>query len=108
VGDVDRGEAELVVQAADLEAHFLAQIGVEVGQRLIQQQHRGLHHDGARQGHALLLATGQLRRIAVCQMAEMHDIQDAHVRVLTSAEGSFCSFRPKATFSATVMFGQIA
>ena len=39
VGDVDRGDAELVVQAPDLEAHLLAQIGVEVGERLVEQQH---------------------------------------------------------------------
>ena len=44
------------MQAADLEAHLLAQIGVEVRERLVEQQHRGLDDDGAGQRHALLLA----------------------------------------------------
>ena len=54
---------ELVVEPPDLVAHLLAEIGVEVGERLVEQEHRRLHHDGARQGHPLLLAAGQLLRI---------------------------------------------
>ena len=38
VRHVDRREAELVVQPPDLEAHLLAQVGVEVRQRLVEQQ----------------------------------------------------------------------
>jgi hypothetical protein len=44
------------VQPADFEAHLLAQVGVEIGERLVEQQHRGLDHDGAREGYALLFA----------------------------------------------------
>ena len=75
VRDVDHGDPELVVQAADLEAHLLAQVGVQVGQRLVQQQQRRLDDDGARQRHALLLAAAQLRRIAVAQRPELHDVE---------------------------------
>ena len=75
--DVDRRDLELVVQAADLEAHLLAQVGVEVGQRLVEQQHLGLDDDGAGQRHALLLAARQLGRIAVLQRAQLHDVEDA-------------------------------
>ena len=71
VRDVDRGVAELVVQAADLEAHLLAQVGVEVGQRLVEQQHLRLDHQRARQRHALLLAAGQLAGIALGQRLEL-------------------------------------
>ena len=35
--DVDRGVAELVVQAANLETHLLSKIGVEVGQGFVEQ-----------------------------------------------------------------------
>ena len=52
------------MQPAHLEAHFLAQIGVEIGQGLVEQQRLGLHDQRARQGHALLLAAGQFARIA--------------------------------------------
>ena len=65
VGDVDRGDAELALQQLELGAHLDAQLGVEVGQRLVEQQHLGLDHDGAGERDALLLAAGELRRPAV-------------------------------------------
>jgi hypothetical protein len=37
VGDVDRGVAVSIVQAAHLEAHFLAQVCIKVGKRLVEQ-----------------------------------------------------------------------
>ena len=68
VGDVDRGVAVLVVQPAHLEAHLLAQIGVEIGQRLVEQQRLGLDDQRARERDALLLAARQLARIAVGEL----------------------------------------
>ena len=56
MGDVDRGVAILVVQAAHLQAHLLAQIGIEVGERLVEQQRLGLDDQRARKRNALLLA----------------------------------------------------
>ena len=76
MGDVDRGVAVLVVQAADLEAHLLAQVGVEIGQRLVEQQRLGLDHQRARQRHALLLAAGQLAGIALGQRREPRGGED--------------------------------
>ena len=63
------------MQAADLETHLLAQRGVQIGQRLVQQQHGGPDHDRAGQRHPLLLAAGEFGRIAVGQMAHVHDFQ---------------------------------
>ena len=48
-----------------LDAHLLAQLGVEVGERLVQQQHLGLADERPGQCEALLLAAGQLGRRAV-------------------------------------------
>ena len=76
VGDVDRGVAVLVVQAAHLEAHLLAQVGVEVGQRLVEQQRLRLDDQRARQRDALLLAAGQLAGIAVGQRRELRGGED--------------------------------
>ena len=59
VRDVDRGERQALLQLADLLAHVAAQLGVEIGQRLVEQQHLRLQHDGARHRDALLLAAGQ-------------------------------------------------
>ena len=60
VRHVDRGAAEHGVDAADLGPHLQPQLGIQVGQRLVHQHQRRLHHDGARDRHALLLAAGQL------------------------------------------------
>ncbi len=60
VGDVDGGGAERGVDAADLGPHLEAELGVEVGERLVHQHERRLDDDGARDGDALLLAAGEL------------------------------------------------
>ncbi len=59
VGDVDHGQAQRLLEGADLLAHVAAQLGVQVGQRLVEQQHLRLQHDGAGHRHALLLAAGE-------------------------------------------------
>ena len=56
VGDVDHRRAELLVKPCDLDAHGNAQFRVEVGQRLVEQEHIGLAHDGAADRDALALA----------------------------------------------------
>ena len=65
VGDIDEGDAGAALQLLQLDAHVLAQLGVEVGQRLVEQQDSRLDHEAARQRDALLLAAGQLVRIAL-------------------------------------------
>ena len=65
VRHVDRRDAEPVLQLAQLDAHVGAQLGVEVRERLVEQQHRGLEHEGARQRDALLLPAGELRGAAL-------------------------------------------
>src|SRR6516225_9000830 len=65
MGDVDRGVAVLVVQAAHLEAHLLAQIGIEIRERLVEEERLGLDDEGARKRHALLLAARELARITI-------------------------------------------
>ena len=42
VGDVDRGRAEPLLQPGDRGAHLDPELGVEVGQRLVHQEHLGL------------------------------------------------------------------
>ena len=41
VGDVDGGDARLAVDALDLRAHLEAELGVEVGERLVEQETAG-------------------------------------------------------------------
>ena len=54
----------------------MAQLGVEIGQRLVEQQYVGFDHQGACQGHALLLSARQFARQAVRQALESHQAQD--------------------------------
>ena len=70
VRDVDRGGAERLVQLLDLAAHLLAQAGVEVRQRLVEQEGLGRAHDGAAHGDALALAAGERARPAFEQGVE--------------------------------------
>ena len=70
-----RRDAELVLQLADLDAHGLAQLGVEVRQRLVEQQHVGPDDQRARQRDALLLAAGELARQALGEAAQAHQSQ---------------------------------
>ena len=59
VGHEHEGAADLVMNAPKLILHGLAKLQIEGGKRLVEQQNRGAHHQGARQGHALLLAARQ-------------------------------------------------
>ena len=70
VGDIDRGDAETALQVLDLDAHLAAQLGVEVGQRLVEQEDLRIAHDGAAHGDALALAAGELARAALEQVLE--------------------------------------
>ena len=67
MGHVDKGGFELAMQLGDLGAHMYAQLGIEVGQRLVEQKPERLTHDGASDRHALPLAARQLSRLALEQ-----------------------------------------
>ena len=60
MGDVDHGGDEVAVQLAEFDPHVAAQGGVEVGQRLVEEEDLGVAHDGAADGDALALTAGQL------------------------------------------------
>ena len=71
VGDVDRGGAEPPLHAGDLGAHLAAQLGVQVGQRLVEQERVGLAHDRPAHRHPLPLAAGEVGRLAVEVLGEL-------------------------------------
>jgi hypothetical protein len=97
-------DVDLVVEAAQPGAQLLAHGGVERAERLVEQQHAGLHGERRGQRHALALAAGQLRRVAVREAVEVHEPEQlVHARldlVLRAACGS-SGRRPRS--SATVM-----
>ena len=74
--DVHRRDAQRLLDAADLRAHGHAQLRVEVGQRLVEQQHARLHDHRAGQRHALLLAAGELVGHAGFHAGQLHQLED--------------------------------
>ena len=60
-----------------LAAHMGAQLGVEMGDRLVEEEQLGLAHDGAADGDALLLAAGELGRPAVEQGTDLEQLGGA-------------------------------
>ena len=73
VGDVDHGGVELGVEPAELDPHLRAERGVEVGERLVEEEDLGRAGDGAADGDALLLAAGELLRALVEVLADAQD-----------------------------------
>src|SRR3712207_5102383 len=65
MGHENRGQAQLLLKPADLSPELFAQKRIEVAERLIEKQGLGFHDERPRQGHALLLAAGELVGVAV-------------------------------------------
>ena len=84
VGDEDRGDVDFGMQRAQPLPQFLAHLGIERAERLVEQQDARLDRERARQRDALPLAAGQLAGIAVGQPVELHEIQ----QLLDAARGS--------------------
>ena len=100
VGDVDEGGVDLLAQLDDLRAHLVAELGVEVGQRLVHQEDLRVPDDGAADGDTLPLAAGQRLRLTVEVLGDVEDFARPHARLRSiSAFGVFFSFREKAMLS---------
>ena len=77
VGDVDGGDAHLTLDLANGLPHLQAQLGVQIAQRLVHQQHVRLDDQRTGQRHALLLAARQILRQPVGVLLDLHDLQKA-------------------------------
>ncbi len=75
VGHEDRGDAEAPLQLLQFLPRLHAQLGVEVGQRLVEQQDLRLDRESARDRHALLLAPGKLAGAARLEPGELHQLE---------------------------------
>jgi hypothetical protein len=108
VGDEDRGDVQLVVEPAQPAAQLLAHLGIERAEGLVEQQHPRLHRQRPGQRDALALAAGELRRKAVGDPVELHQLEQlGHLgldRRLGRALGAGFMRMPKATLSNTVMW----
>ena len=62
---VDERDAELVLDALQEELHLLPQLQVERTERLVEEENARPAHERAGERDALLLAAGELARLAV-------------------------------------------
>ena len=65
LGDVEDGGLELLEQPRQLQPHLVAQLGVDVAQRVVEQQDLGPAHQRPAQRRALLLPVRELARQVV-------------------------------------------
>ncbi len=73
VGDEHGREAESTVELVDLGPHLVAETGVEVAERFVEQDQVGSGDEAAGERDALLLATAELCRIAVEERSAIHE-----------------------------------
>ena len=75
MGDIDKGDAQLLLKALKLDLHLLAQLQVQCPQRFVQQQDPGIVDKRPGNGDALLLAAGQGLRLALFVVGHLHELQ---------------------------------
>jgi hypothetical protein len=80
------GDALVLEDVAHLDGELLAQGHIEIGEGLVEQQQARLRRQGARQGDALLLAAGELVRVATRLAAQADQAQ--HVADALLARGA--------------------
>ena len=106
VGHVHEGDADVGLDALQLDLHLAAQLEVEGAERLVEEQHLGPVDQRPGQRDPLLLAAGELggRRAGVRPSSTSSSIsRDLLLDVLDSRRR-----RPKATFSEIVRCGNSA
>ena len=76
VRDVDRRHAEAGLERGDVGAHLHAELRVEVGQRLVHEEHRRLADDRSAHRDPLPLAAGELAGLALEVGLEAEELGD--------------------------------
>ena len=107
VRDQDRGDVLLLEDLAHFQAQPLAQVDVEVGEGLVEQQQLRPRRERARERDALLLAAGKLVRVAAGGALPCRRRRAAR-RCAARAPAAFSCRRPKPTLSPTVRCGNSA
>src|SRR5438874_2980678 len=75
VRDEDGRHVHFVVQPPQPGAQLAADPGVERPERLVEQQHLRLDRERTRQRHPLALAARELRRIALAEPLQLHELK---------------------------------
>ena len=65
VGDEEEGDADAALEALEFGADLFAEVGVEGGEGLVEEEDFGLEDEGAGEGDALFFAAGEFGGEAV-------------------------------------------
>ena len=76
VGDENRGDAAELLQPLDLGPQLDLLVGVEMAQRLVEQDHARIAHERAADRHPLLRAARQAAHALVGHLGELQQRQD--------------------------------
>ena len=76
VRDEDRRDMHDVVELAEPFPELGTNTSVERTERLVEQEHLRLGRERAGEAHSLALTAGELRRIAVPEALELHEVQE--------------------------------
>src|SRR5499425_328116 len=77
VSDEEHGDAEATLEELDLRAHLLAELRVEVAERLVEEEEIRLVDEGPAEGEALHLSAAQERARPFAEPAEADQVEDA-------------------------------
>ena len=106
--DVDRSEAKLGPQGRKLRAHGDSELGVEIAERLVEQDDLRIEREGPRQRDALLLASQSLVAGRSAKPARSTSASARSTFGRASVREIPRTRNENATLSNTVMCGQIA
>jgi len=81
VGDHDGGDAELLLELFQLDLHRLAELGVERGERLVEQEQPGREGERAGDGDPLALPAREFGDRPVGRAGQAHEAEQALDRV---------------------------
>ena len=82
MGNINGGNAQPALKLFNDGAHLHAQLRIQVGKRLVHQQHARLDYERTGQRHTLLLTAGKLAGLTLCQRQNLHQFKRfLHARI---------------------------
>ena len=75
MGDVDDGGLEPIMEFFQLHPHLHPQLGIQVGEGLVEEEDLGLAHDGPAYGDPLALPAGKGFGLAVQELLDVQDFR---------------------------------
>ena len=114
VRHVERRGADLALEALELVAGRVAELGVEIGERLVEQEHARIADQRPAQRHALALAAGELvgtprgeRRDVQRRHQFAHGLRRGDVGHLAERQGALHRQRENGEFPGLTVKGEI-